>query len=80
MSDAKDMSGVLFKNEKAETTKHPAYKGSALIGGAEYWISAWINTSKKDGSKYMALRFELKQEKQSAPAKKAAVAAEDIPF
>ena len=46
--------GVLFKNKKKEADNHPDYNGSINIDGTEYWLSAWINTT-KDGMKYMAL-------------------------
>ena len=44
--------GALFKNDKKETDSHPDYKGSINVEGKEYWLSSWINTSKK-GVKYM---------------------------
>ena len=43
----KDMSGVLFKNDKGDNQKRPDYTGKASIGGTDYYISAWINESKK---------------------------------
>ncbi|MDE2022082.1 MAG: hypothetical protein KGI71_04225 [Patescibacteria group bacterium] len=72
-----NLRGALFKNEKRPGKNDPDYKGQAEIDRKPYWVSAWINESKKDGSKYMALRFEPKmaREHQGAaknpPAKKA---------
>jgi len=40
-------SGVLFKNDRKETEKHPDYKGSINIEGTEYWLSGWKKESKK---------------------------------
>jgi uncharacterized protein (DUF736 family) len=51
----KPNSGALFRNKKKETDKHPDYTGSISVDGKDYWLSAWINTSKA-GDKYMALR------------------------
>jgi hypothetical protein len=88
------MQGVLFKNEKKTSDKHPVYKGEGEVGGREVWISAWVNESQK-GEKYMKLKFEYKDESgggsaavsSDAPADNrglgaaAAVAADDdIPF
>lgn len=62
-----ELQGSLFKNDKKTTDKHPDYKGSAQIEGVEYWLSAWVNTS-RDGRKYMKLKFEPKQTEQAAAA------------
>lgn len=56
-----DLTGVLFKNDKKESDKHPDYKGSAEVGGAEFWLSAWINEKKDGTGKYMKLKFEAKE-------------------
>lgn len=57
-----EMTGVLFKNKKKTTERHPAYKGSCEINGVEMWISAWINEKKDETrDKYMSLKFELKE-------------------
>jgi len=61
-----ELKGVLFRNEKRESEKHPNYKGSITIQGIEYWLSAWIN-EKKDGSgKYMSLKAQPKEERNQA--------------
>lgn len=56
-------SGALFKNDKKESEKHPDYKGSCEIDGTEYWVSSWLNVSKK-GTKYLSLKFSPKEEQQ----------------
>jgi hypothetical protein len=60
-----NMRGVLFKNDKKQSDKHPDYKGNAEIEGVEYWVSAWIKTSGK-GAKFMSMSFQAKEE-QPAP-------------
>lgn len=58
---ANENSGVLFKNEKKREGKKDAdYQGQISIGGQEYWLNAWINTSKDGGKKYMALKANIK--------------------
>jgi uncharacterized protein (DUF736 family) len=59
--EERNNSGALFKNDKKDSDKHPDYKGSATVGGVEYWLSAWINTAATSGKKYMSLRLEPKQ-------------------
>ena len=70
--------GVLFKNDKKESDRHPDYKGSCEIDGTEFWIAAWIKESKA-GAKFMSLAFTPKDEQRAAPAP-AALDSEEIPF
>jgi hypothetical protein len=51
--EKRDNSGVLFKNDKKETEKHPDYKGNIMVDGNEYWLSAWIKEGKT--GKFMGL-------------------------
>ena len=51
--------GVLFKNNDKKSDKYPDYKGSATVNGVDYWLSAWVNTS-KDGNKYMSISMQEK--------------------
>ena len=60
--EQKDNAGALFINDKREKETQPNAKGSAMIGGVEYWVSAWTNTSSK-GTKYQSLKFERKDAK-----------------
>jgi hypothetical protein len=57
--ELKDNSGSLFRNEKKETDKHPNATGTVMVGGVEYWISAWT----KDGAKgkFQSLAFKPKE-------------------
>ena len=78
--EQKDNSGALFINDKREKDTHPNAKGSALIGGVEYWVSAWTNTSSK-GTKYQSLSFQRKDEKFDSTAElQSESAPADIPF
>lgn len=51
-------SGALFKNKFRKTDQHPDYTGHAVVGGAEFWISAWIKQG--ENGKFMSLAFRSK--------------------
>ena len=55
MADNKN-SGVLFRNDKRETEKHPEYTGNITIEGKEFYLSAWVNESARTGQKYFAIK------------------------
>ncbi|WP_020504029.1 hypothetical protein [Lamprocystis purpurea] len=75
--EQRDLSGSLFRNDKATTDKHPTHKGSARIDDAEFWVSAWVKTGKpgSDGqaTRFFSLAFEPKANGQSATDRAAAV-------
>ena len=75
----RDNSGVLFKNDKKEQEKHPDYKGSIMVDGTEYWLSAWIKDGKS--GKFMGLAVSPKdaQPPASKPMPKN-LEDSDIPF
>lgn len=73
--------GALFKNEDRASDKHPEYNGSLNIDGVEYWLSAWVRTSKKSGKKFFSMAIKPKVEKQNGPRKPLKEEMEDeIPF
>ena len=54
--------GALFKNKDKKTDDHPDYTGKLNVGGAEFWLSAWLKTSKA-GQKYMSLSVTPAEQK-----------------
>jgi hypothetical protein len=79
--------GVLFKNDRKESDKHPDYKGNINVNGVEFWLSAWI----KDGAKgkFMSLSIQPKEEQKPAPKRADPISSgrslkadmdDDIPF
>jgi hypothetical protein len=61
--------GALFKNHDKKSDRDPDYSGSINTKGQDFWLSAWINTS-KTGSKYMSLAVRSKdQPNDRAPRK-----------
>lgn len=63
--EKKDNAGALFANTKREKDTHPNATGTAVIGGVEYWVSAWTNKSDK-GTVYQSLKFNPKEEQKGA--------------
>jgi hypothetical protein len=53
-----NMRGVLFKNDRKDSDRHPDYKGNAEVDGVHYWLSAWIKDGKS--GKFMSLAFTPK--------------------
>ena len=75
--------GTLFKNERREKDTHPHATGTALIGGVEYWVSAWTKEGKS--GKFQSLAFKPKTEKTATgvknnPGKLEEDVDSDIPF
>lgn len=76
-------SGVLFKNDEktAANPKWADYKGTINVDGTEFWLSAWIKESNKDGKKFMSLAIRPKEDAPKGNSKRGRQDAdEDIPF
>ena len=67
--------GALFRNDRKEEDSHPDYRGNLNVDGTEYWVSAWLKTS-KEGTKYMSLSVKPKVEPSSGKPD----LNDDIPF
>ena len=66
--EQKDNSGAIFKNKNPKSDKSPPLTGNALIGGVEYWVSAWTKTD-KNGEKWVS--FAVSPKNPSAVQKQA---------
>ncbi len=66
MAEQRERSGTLSKNRKCEHERQPEYRGSCMIDGVEYWISAWIKEG-MDG-KFFSLAFTPKEERPTREA------------
>lgn len=80
MSDKRDNSGALFKNQRKEADSHADYTGNCMIDGKEYWINAWL----KEGTngKFFSFSFRPKEAKTATkqPAFEDRLADDQIPF
>lgn len=78
--EKRDNSGTLSRNTKKVTFQQPDHRGQAIIGGVEYWISAWV----KEGEfgRFFSLAFQPKNEALKAMAERVDAKAvdDDIPF
>jgi hypothetical protein len=63
--EQRENSGSLFKNNRREQENHPHATGSALIGGVNYWVSAWTKTD-KNGNNWQSLAFKPKDTQSEA--------------
>ena len=76
----KDLTGVVFKNNKQLTEKHPVYTGSATIAGVEYRLAGWVNEHPEHG-KWLSLKFQTKEDApKTAPKSRIPDDALDLPF
>jgi len=72
--------GALF-NERDKKTKDDDrdYAGTINVAGTEYWLSAWIKTSKK-GTKFLSLSVKPKDASSSGGGSPKRDMNDEIPF
>lgn len=78
----RELGGNLFKNTfKEEGSNQPDYRGECCINGQVFKIAAWIKDA-SNGTKFMSMSYEPKDEIAAVPApvKPQAAVSDDIPF
>jgi hypothetical protein len=60
MSEPRENTGILFRNNRKQSDASPDYTGTLNVGGAEYQISGWIKQGAK--AKFMSLSVRPKNE------------------
>lgn len=63
-------SGMMARNERRTTDKHPEFSGSINVEGTDYWLSAWVNEGKPggklEGKKYFSIKINRKESQTPA--------------
>ena len=78
--------GIISRNDRKETEKHPDFKGQINVGGIEYWLDGWTQKRKDGTGSFLSLSIKPKQAASApAPAARPAPASvgdmeDDIPF
>ncbi len=62
--EEKDMTGILFVNDRKEKDTHPDWNGRGVVDGKPVWIKAW----KKEGAKgkFLSLSFQEREEQNKS--------------
>jgi len=60
----KELTGILFPNDKGNNEKRPDWRGDATIGGVRYRVSGWIKQGKK--GQFISLAFTPPQQDAKA--------------
>jgi hypothetical protein len=84
MPEQKDMSGVLFKNDRRRDGKEdPHLRGSCTIGGRRFWIDGWTNTvqrGERQGEKYISIKFRAAEDRRERMTRPPIDDTDDSPF
>jgi hypothetical protein len=77
-------SGILSRNDRKTSDKHPDFTGLLNVEGTDFWLSGWVKERKDGSGKFFSLAVRRKEESQARPssaekAKQQAVD-DDIPF
>ncbi len=83
MSNDRDMSGALFKNDRKEKPSHPDYRGDITVHGRKFWLNGWIKEGQK--GKFLSLSVRPTEERcddrqQLAKRQSQRPLADEIPF
>jgi hypothetical protein len=81
-------SGMMARNERRTTDKHPEFSGSINVEGVDYWLSAWVNEGKAggkmEGKKYFSIKLSRKETGNAVSSRPASGSSfdydDDIPF
>ena len=78
-------SGIMARNERRDTDKHPEFTGSINVEGTDFWLSAWVNEGKPggklEGKKYFSIKLTRKEGGSAGrPVSDSSFVSDDIPF
>jgi hypothetical protein len=69
--------GVLFKNDRKDSDRHPDYTGNINVDGVEFWLSAWIKEGQR--GKFMSLSIKPKEEQRQQPQQQQSISQRAAP-
>ena len=72
--------GILSRNERKESDKHPDFTGQINVDGTDYWLSGWVRERKDGTGKFFSLSVRPKDNVQKAAPNKVLDDSDDIPF
>ena len=75
-----NLTGIISKNERKETDKHPDIKGHCEINGTDYWIDGWLRERKDGSGRFYSLRFKPKDQPPAVKPAAPDFPDDDIPF
>jgi uncharacterized protein (DUF736 family) len=75
MAFDREMTGILFRNDKGDNPKRPDYRGTLTMGGTEYVLAGWIKQGQK--GKFLSLKVSEGDDRQPRAGEKDD---EDCPF
>jgi len=78
--EQKDMSGALFPNDKGDNDKRPDMRGTVVVNGKKYSLSAWSNVAQSSGKKYLSLKLSDFVERPADAPMKPQPIDDEIPF
>jgi hypothetical protein len=79
MNSQRDPSGILFKNDKKTSERHPRLQRKRTVQGKEFWLSAWIKTG-QNGPKFMSIALTAKSDQRQGSSARATQNDDDIKF
>jgi len=74
--------GILSRNTRRESDRHPEMTGTLNVDGVEYWLSGWSKERKDGSGRFLSLSVRRKEDKPAPAASANPVANmdDDIPF
>jgi len=67
--------GIIKRNDKGDNPNRPDYKGSLDVEGKQYWVAGWLRRRMDDGTPFLSIKIEPKEQQNLPPSAASAAAA-----